>query len=80
MSEAEQIETIENQILELKQENKRLHETIDYLTRKFLDRRLEKIWVLTLNQMSLFDEPEKLYRHPSKRQILFGLVRREGCA
>ena len=34
MSSAEQMATLKNRILELEQENKRLHESVAYLTRK----------------------------------------------
>lgn len=58
MSPAEQITTLENRILELEQENKRLHESVAYLTRKLYGRSSEKTSVLSLGQMSLFDEAE----------------------
>jgi hypothetical protein len=53
MSAAEQIKTLENRISELEQENKRLHDTVDYLTRKLFGRSSEKTSALSLGQMSL---------------------------
>jgi len=58
MSTAEQVKTLENRITELEQENKRLHDTVAYLTRKLFGRSSEKTSVLALGQMSLFDEAE----------------------
>ena len=58
MSPAEQITTLENRILELEQENKRLHESVAYLTRKLYGRSSEKTSALSLGQMSLFNEAE----------------------
>ena len=58
MSVAEQIATLENRINELEQENKRLHDTVVYLTRKLFGRSSEKTSVLSLGGMSLFDEAE----------------------
>jgi transposase len=57
MSAAEQvktIETLEKRIAELELENKRLHDSVDYLTRKLFGRSSEKTSVLALGQMSLF--------------------------
>jgi len=56
MSAAEQvktIETLEKRIAELELENKRLHDSVDYLTRKLFGRSSEKTSVLALGQMSL---------------------------
>ncbi|HWQ88878.1 MAG TPA: IS66 family transposase [Desulfitobacteriaceae bacterium] len=58
MSAAEQVKTLENRITELEQENKKLHDTVDYLTRKLFGRSSEKTSVLSKGQMSLFDEAE----------------------
>ncbi|OPY59238.1 MAG: Transposase C of IS166 homeodomain protein [Pelotomaculum sp. PtaU1.Bin065] len=58
MSAAEQVKTLENRISELERENKLLHDTVEYLTRKLFGRRSEKASVLSLGQMSLFDEAE----------------------
>ena len=58
MSAAEQVKTLENLISELERENKLLHDTVEYLTRKLFGRRSEKTSVLSLGQMSLFDEAE----------------------
>ncbi|OPX86970.1 MAG: Transposase IS66 family protein [Pelotomaculum sp. PtaB.Bin104] len=58
MSAAEQVKTLENRISELELENKLLHDTVEYLTRKLFGRRSEKASVLSLGQMSLFDEAE----------------------
>ncbi|CQR74728.1 Transposase IS66 family protein [Sporomusa ovata DSM 2662] len=58
MSEAERIEALENHILKIEQENKHLHETVAYLTKKLFGRRSEKTSVLNLGEMSLFDEAE----------------------
>jgi hypothetical protein len=40
----------------LEQENKRLHDTVEYLTRKLFGRSSEKTSALALGQISLFDE------------------------
>lgn len=58
MSAAEQVKTLENRIAELEQENKQLHDTVEYLTRKLFGRSSEKTSVLAKGQMSLFDEAE----------------------
>lgn len=58
MNVAEQMATFENRISELVQENKRLHDTIEYLTRKLFGRSTEKTSALSLGQISLFDEAE----------------------
>jgi len=54
MSAAEQVKKLENRIAELEQENKRLHDTVEYLTRKLFGRSTEKTSSLALGQMSLF--------------------------
>ena len=56
MSAAEQvktIETLEKRIAELELENKRLHDSVDYLTRKLFGRSSEDIRPC-LGQMSLY--------------------------
>ena len=53
MSETERIEALENHILKLEQENKRLHETVAYLTKKLFGRSSEKTSVLNLGGMSI---------------------------
>jgi len=58
MSAAEQIAPLKNRILELEQENKRLHESVEYLTRKLYGRSTEKTSALSMGQVSLFDEAE----------------------
>lgn len=58
MSADEKVTTLENRISELEQENKRLHDTVDYLTRKLFGRSSEKTSSLDIGQMSLFDEAE----------------------
>jgi len=58
MSVGNQIKVLENRILELEQENKILHESVSYLTRKLYGRSSEKTSTLSLDQMSLFDEAE----------------------
>lgn len=58
MSAAEQVKLLEKRIAELEQENKRLHDSVDYLTRKLFGRSTEKTSSLSLGQMSLFDEAE----------------------
>jgi len=58
MSTAEQVTTLKNRILELEQENKRLHDSVEYLTRKLYGRSTEKTSVLSIGQVSLFDEAE----------------------
>lgn len=49
---------MEKRISELEQENKRLHDTVEYLTRKLFSRSTEKTSSLALGQVSLFDEAE----------------------
>jgi transposase len=58
MSSAEQIQRLENRISELEKENKLLLESVHHLTRKLFGRSSEKTSVLTLGQVSLFDEVE----------------------
>lgn len=58
MNAAEQVKTLENRIAELEQENKRLHDSVEYLTKKLFGRSSEKTSALALGQMSLFDEAE----------------------
>ncbi|MCM1566833.1 MULTISPECIES: IS66 family transposase [unclassified Dehalobacter] len=58
MSTAEQIKTLENRISELEKENRLLLETVHHLTRKLYGRSTEKTSVLSLGQMSLFNEAE----------------------
>ncbi|MFA9378188.1 MAG: IS66 family transposase [Lachnotalea sp.] len=59
MQIAEQMNILENRISELEQENKNLHETVAYLTRKLFGTSSEKSIVLGLEgQLSLFDEAE----------------------
>jgi transposase len=58
MSAADQVKVLEKRIGELELENKRLHKTVEYLTRKLFGRSTEKTSSLSLGQMSLFDEAE----------------------
>ena len=58
MSAVEKIKTLENRISELEQENKRLHDSVDYLTHKLFGRSSEKTSALALGQISFFDEAE----------------------
>lgn len=58
MSETERAEALENHIVTLEQEIKRLHETVAYLTKKLFGRSSEKTAVLNLEGISLFDEAE----------------------
>lgn len=58
MSAADQVKVLEKRIGELELENKRLHESVEYLTRKLFGRSTEKTSSLSLGQMSLFDEAE----------------------
>ncbi|WP_407309930.1 IS66 family transposase [Desulfosporosinus sp. SB140] len=58
MSAEEQVKVLEKRIGELELENKRLHDSVDYLTRKLFGRSTEKTSSLALGQMSLFDEAE----------------------
>lgn len=60
MSVDEQITTFENRISQLEQENKRLHDTGEYLTHKLFGRSSEKTSPLALGQIALFDETEIL--------------------
>lgn len=52
MNEADQIKALKNRISELEQENKHLHDTVDYLTRKLFGRSSEKTSALSLEQIS----------------------------
>jgi len=58
MSAPEQANTLEKRITELEQENKRLHDTVDYLTRKLYGSSSEKTSAILKGQMSIFDEAE----------------------
>ncbi|UNC91290.1 IS66 family transposase [Candidatus Contubernalis alkaliaceticus] len=59
MSASEQLlEKLENRISQLEQENKKLHDTVEYLTRKLFGKSSEKTSSLPTGQMSLFDEAE----------------------
>jgi len=58
MSTSQQLKILEKRISELEQENKRLHDTVAYLTRKLYGRSSEKTSSLPMGQMSLFDEAE----------------------
>jgi transposase len=58
MSAPEQVNTLEKRITELEQENKRLHDTVDYLTRKLYGSSSEKTSAILEGQMSIFDEAE----------------------
>lgn len=58
MSAGEQIKTLENRITELEKENRLLLETVHHLTRKLYGRSSEKTSVLSLGQMSIFNEAE----------------------
>jgi len=49
---------LENRIAQLELENKRLHDTVAYLTRQLYGRSSEKTTVLFDGQLSLFDEAE----------------------
>ena len=58
MTAAEKVKTLEKRISELEKENKLLHDSVEYLTRKLFGRSTEKTSSLSLGQMSLFDEAE----------------------
>lgn len=60
MSPAEQFQQMENRIGALEKENKRLHETVQFLTQKLYGRSTEKTSALPIGieQLSLFDEAE----------------------
>lgn len=58
MDASEPLATLENRIAELEQENKRLHDTVAFLTRKLYGRSSEKTSTLSMGQVSLFDEAE----------------------
>lgn len=61
MSHKNTASPLEKRILELEDENKRLHETVAYLTRKLYGSSSEKTSALGIsieNQMSLFNEVE----------------------
>ena len=49
---------LENRIAQLELENKRLHDTVAYLTRQLYGRSSEKTTALFDGQLSLFDEAE----------------------
>jgi transposase len=61
MTVSERMATFEKRITELEQENKRLHNTIEYLTRKLFGKSSEKTAVLSLGQVSLFEEEESFF-------------------
>lgn len=58
MSAMVQVKELEKRLSELELENKRLHDAVEYLTRKLYGRSTEKTSSLSLGQMSLFDEAE----------------------
>lgn len=59
MAAQEDIRSLQNRITELEQENRQLHETVEYLTKKLFGRSSEKTSSLGIEgQMSLFDEAE----------------------
>ena len=59
MSASEQlVKKLETRISQLEQENKKLHDTVEYLTRKLFRKSSEKTSSLPTGQMSLFDEAE----------------------
>lgn len=60
MSPVEQFQQMENRIGELEKENKRLHETVQFLTQKLYGRSTERTSSLPIGieQLSLFDEAE----------------------
>lgn len=58
ISDANQVQELKKRINELELENKRLHDTVEYLMRKLFGRSTEKTSSLVLGQMSLFDEAE----------------------
>jgi len=53
---SDQMKTFEKRITELEQENKRLHDTVAYLTKQLFGKRSEKTSSLSKDQVSLFDE------------------------
>ena len=56
MNTSEKLATSEKRITELEQENKRLHDTVAYLTKQLFGKRSEKTSSLSKEQVSLFDE------------------------
>lgn len=58
MSTSVQVSTLENRITELEHENKRLHDTVEFLTRKLYGSSSEKTSTFLEGQMSIFDESE----------------------
>ena len=52
MIAAQKMTALENRISELEQENKHLHDTVEYLTRKLFGRSSEKTSALSLGQLS----------------------------
>lgn len=62
VSPAEQFQQMENRMGQLEKENKRLHETVQFLTQKLYGRSTEKTSALPVGveQLSLFDEAESV--------------------
>lgn len=56
MTFSAQLEAFEKRITELEAENKRLHDTVAYLTKQLFGKRSEKTSSLSQGQVSLFDE------------------------
>ena len=56
MTVSDQLDVFEKRITELEIENKRLHDTVAYLTKQLFGKRSEKTSSLSTGQVSLFDE------------------------
>ena len=56
MSTSDKINSLENRINELEQENKLLRDSVEYLKHKLFGRSSEMTSVLTNGQVSIFDE------------------------
>lgn len=56
MTVSDRLEAFEKRITELESENKRLHDTVAYLTKQLFGKRSEKTSSLLEGQMSLFDD------------------------
>lgn len=60
---------LENRIKQLEQENKTLHETVEFLTHKLFGRSSEKTSVIA-GQINLFNEAETEYSSSAKEPTL----------
>lgn len=61
MTFSDRLEAFEKRITELEAENKRLHDTVAYLTKQLFGKRSEKTSSLSEGQVSLFDELAQIF-------------------